>query len=68
MKPITGVWFDKSSKSWKVGGGPGSPFGLDKAPEPSGRLILEDLQTLHIPYRGLGTIQSGYFFLSLVAT
>ena len=39
--PHSEVWFDK----------PGSPFGLeDKAPpEPPGCLILEDLQTLHIP-------------------
>ena len=29
----TGVWFDKSKKSWKMGSRPGSPFGLeDKAP------------------------------------
>ena len=27
-----GVWFDKSNKSWKMGSGPGSLFGLeDKA-------------------------------------
>ena len=33
-----------------MGSGPWSPFGLeDKAPEPPGCLILEDLQTLHIP-------------------
>ena len=33
-----------------MGSGPWSPFGLeDNAPEPPGCLILEDLQTLHIP-------------------
>ena len=32
-KPLAGVWFDKSIKFWKMGSGPGSPFGLeDKAP------------------------------------
>ena len=45
---VSGVWFDKS-KQWVAGLGL-SPFGLeDKFPEPPGCLILEDLQTLHIP-------------------
>ena len=39
--------FYKGETSWKMGSGPGSPFGLeDKAPpEPPGCLSLEDLQT-----------------------
>ena len=46
---------------------PGSPFDLeDKAPEPPGGLILEDLQTLHIPNkqetRCLDTRQATSFF------
>ena len=56
-----------------MGSGPGSPFGLeDKAPpEPPGCLILEDLQTPHIPYKRETKRfehNTGYFFLSLVAT
>ena len=39
-----------------MGSGPGSPFDL----EPPGCLILEDLQTLHIPTKQETT---GYFFL-----
>ena len=40
---MSGVWFDKSNKSWKMGSVPASPFGLeDKAPEPPGCLLLED--------------------------
>ena len=51
-----------------MGSGPVSPCGLeDKVPpEPPGYLILEDLQTLHIPHkqetRGLEH-NTGYFFL-----
>ena len=63
------MWFHKVKISWKMGSGPGSPFGLeDKAPpEPPGCLILEDLQTLHIhPHkqetRGLDTMQATSFF------
>ena len=55
-----------------MGSRPGSPFGLeDKSPpEPPGCLILEDLQTLHIPtnkklvltqYRLLLSFLGGYF-------
>ena len=68
------VWFEKSNKSWKkMWIGPGSPFGLDdKAPEPPRCLILEDLQTLHVPtnkkklevrtqYRLLLSFFGGYF-------
>ena len=37
-----------------------------KPPDPPGCLILEDLQTLHIPHkqetRGFDTIQATYFF------
>ena len=65
---MTGVLLDKSTKSWKMGSGPGSPFGPeDKSPpEPPGCLTLEDLQTLHIPNKqetgGLDTIQATSFF------
>ena len=50
-----------------MGSGPGSPFGLeDKAPEPPRCLILEDLQTLHIPEKqetnGLDTKKATSFF------
>ena len=68
-----GVWFGKNKKILKMGSRPGSPFGVeDKAPELPGCLILEDLQTLHIPtnkklevwtqlYRPLLSFFGGYF-------
>ena len=55
-----------------MGSGPTckSPFGLDdKAPEPPGCWILEDLQTLHIPTNKKVQVWTQYrLFLSLVAT
>ena len=41
---------------------------VKKSPEPPGCLILEDLQTLHIPTNKKLEVWTQYFFLSLVAT
>ena len=61
--------FDKSKKSWTMGTGLGNPLvWRTKPPEPPGCLNLEDLQTLHIPTNYWFGHNTGYFFLSLVAT
>ena len=71
---LSGMWFDKSKKSWKMDSGPGSPFGLD-GQSPLNLLdvsFCKDLQTLHIPtnkklevwsqYRLLFSFLGGYFY------
>ena len=62
----SGVWFHKSEKSWVC-----LWYRGQRPPEPPGCLILEDLQTLHIPinkglevwtqYRLLLSFLGGYF-------
>ena len=59
----TEVWFDKSTKSWKMGSGPGSPFGLeDKAPWTSWMFIFGGFTDSPHPQkqetRGLDAIQA----------
>ena len=64
-----GVWFDNCKKSWKMGSGPRSPFGLeDKTPwafKFGG--FTESPHPHKQETRGLDTIQATSFF-SLVAT
>ena len=69
VKGISGVWFDISNKSWKMGSRPGSPFGHeDKAPWTS--LIFHFGGFTDSPHphkqqtRGLDTIQAQAWYLT----